>query len=61
MFGVVKLTKNATPDMCKYSGYGIGFEASGTSSLSDCSGFDKSIIILGADMSSSPQIENKIS
>ena len=27
MFGAVKVTKNADPDKCKYSGYGIEFDA----------------------------------
>ena len=45
--------------MYKYSGYGIGFDGSGSFSLSDGSGFGKNIIILGADMSSSMHIDNK--
>lgn len=37
----------------KYScfGYGIGFETSGSLSLSDGSGFDKNVLIFSADMS----------
>ena len=27
LFGVVKVTKNADPDKCKYSGFGIGFDS----------------------------------
>ena len=27
LFGAVKLTKNTDLDKCKYSGYGIGFDA----------------------------------
>ena len=42
-----------------YSPYGIGFDASGSFSLSDGSGFGKSIMIFGADMSSSVYIDNK--
>ena len=53
------MTRNPTLDKCKYSGYGIGFDASGTASLPDCSGFGKNIIILGAGMSSSAQIDNR--
>ena len=57
--GAVKLTTNSNTDMYKYSGYGIGFDGSGSFSLSDGSGFGKNIIILGADMSSSVHIDNK--
>ena len=50
LFGAVKLTTNTDPDRYKYSGYGIGFDAGGSFSLSDGSGFDKNVIIFGADM-----------
>ena len=33
LFGAVKLTKYADPDKYSYSGYGIGFHASGSFSL----------------------------
>ena len=46
-----KLTTNTDPDRYKYSGYGIGFDASGSFLLSDGSGFDKNVIVFGADMS----------
>ena len=45
LFGAVKLTKNADFDKYKYSGYGIGFDARGSFSLSDGSGFAKNVII----------------
>ena len=35
LIGAVKLTKNANFDKHKYSEYGIGFDACGTSSLSN--------------------------
>ena len=42
-----------------YSGYGIGFDACGSFSLSDDSGFGKNVLIFGSDMSSSVHIDNK--
>ena len=51
MFGAVKLTKNADFDKYKYSGYGIGFDASGSFFLLDGSRFGKIQIIFGAVMS----------
>ena len=53
MFETVKLTTNADLDRYIYSGYSIGFDASGRFSLSDGSGFGKIVIIFGAHMSSS--------
>ena len=35
-FGLVKLTTNADPDKCGYSGYGIGFDTRSQFSLPDC-------------------------
>ena len=58
LFVAVKLTKNADPDKYKYSGYGIGFDASGSFSLSNGSGFGKNVIF-GADKSSLVHIDNK--
>ena len=59
LFGAVKLTKNAYFDNYKYSGYGIRFNARGRFSLSDGSGFGKNVIILGADMKSSLNVDNR--
>ena len=50
LFGAVKLTRNVDFHKYKYSGYGIGFDASGSFLISDGSGFCKSVIILGANM-----------
>ena len=44
-FDTVRLTKNADSDHYSYSGYCTGFEARGSFSLSEGSGFGKSIII----------------
>ena len=55
----VKLTKTAYPDKYKYSVCGIGFDVSGTLSMSDGHGLGKQVIILVADMSSSIHIDNK--
>ena len=59
LFGAVKLTKNASFVKCKYSGYGIGFDARRGFSLSNGSGFGKNVIIVGVDMSSFADIDNK--
>ena len=46
LFGALKLVKNADIDKYKYSGYGIGFDARGSFSLSDGSIFVKDLIYL---------------
>ena len=57
LFGAVRLTKNADIDQYKYSGYGIGFDRKGE--LSFGNGYGRNCIILGADMSSSSNANNK--
>ena len=59
LFGAAKLTTNAGPDKCKYSGYGSVFDASGSMLWSYDSGFGKNAIIFGAHMISSVIIDNK--
>ena len=59
MFEAVKFAKNTDIDKYKYSGYGIGFDMPISFSLSDGSGFDKNIIIFGADMSSSVHVDDR--
>lgn len=59
MFGAVDLTKNDDFDKYKFSGHGIGYDASGRFSLSDVGGFGKNVIIFGAAMSSSVHANNK--
>ena len=58
MFRVVKLTKNADPNKCSYSGYGIGFDSR---SLFAFPGIDwgKNVVIVGVVNSSSMHIDNK--
>ena len=58
LFGGAELTKNADPDKYVYSGYGIGFDTQIKYWLLDGS-IGKSVIIFGADMSSSVNIVNK--
>ena len=58
MFGSVKLTNNADPDKCKYSGYDIGFDSRSEISLPDGS-MGKNAIMFGVDMNSSVHIDNK--
>ena len=45
LFGAVKFTKTADPDKYEYSGYGIGFDASGSFTLSDGNRFGKNGIM----------------
>ena len=58
LFGAVTLPKNADIDKYRYSGYGIGFDRRGSFSFSG-GRFGQNVIIFGADMSSSPHIDNK--
>ena len=56
LFGAAKLTKHVDVDLYKYSGYGIGFDREWFYSIGDEVG--RNVIIFGADMSSSPHINN---
>ena len=58
LFGVVTLTKNADIDKYKYSDYGIGFDRGSSFSFSS-GGYGKNVLIFGADMSTSIDIDNK--
>ena len=58
LFGAVTLTKNADIDKYGYSGYGIGFDRRSSFSFPG-GGFGQNVLIFGADMSSSPHIDNK--
>ena len=58
LFGAVSLTKHADFDQYKYSGYGIGFDRKGEF-LFGSNGSGRSVIIFGADMSSSVHANNK--
>ena len=58
LFGAVTLTKNADIEKNKYSGYGIGFDRRGSFSFSG-GGFVQNVLIFGADMSSSINVDNK--
>ena len=58
LFGAVTLTKNTDIDKYGYSGCGIGFDRRSSFSFPG-DGFGQNIIIFGADMSSSNQIDNK--
>ena len=58
LFGAVTLTENADIDKYENSGYGIGFDR--RSSFPFPGGrFGQNVLIFGADMSSSAQIDNK--
>ena len=56
--GAVTLTKNADIEKYKYSGFAIGFDSRSSFSFPG-GGFGQNMLILGADMSSSPHIGNK--
>ena len=58
LFRSVELTENTDPNKYKYSGYGMGFDFRLKFLLTD-GNVGKSVIILGADMSSSVHIDNK--
>ena len=58
LFGAVTLTKNVDIDKYRYSGYGTGFDRRESFSFSG-GGFGQNVIIFGADMNSSPHIDNK--
>ena len=58
LFGVVKLTRNADPDKCKYSGYGTGLDSRSELSLPDGS-IGKNTINYGDSMSSSAHTTKK--
>ena len=58
LFGTVTLTKNADIDKCGYSGYGAGFDRR-SSFWFPGGGFGQNVLIFGADMSSSADIDNK--
>ena len=57
LFGAVKLTKHVDVDLCKYSGYGIGFDRKESYSIGN--EVSRNEIIFEVDMSSSPHIDNK--
>ena len=57
LFGAVKLTKNADPNKCSYSGYGIGFD-SRSLFLKFNSDFGKNVNIFGVGNSSSKHTDN---
>ena len=58
LFGVVTLTKNADIDKYRYSGYRIACDRKGSFSFPG-GGYGQNVIIFGADMNSSPHIDNK--
>ena len=55
----LELTKNPDVEKYGYSGYGIGFDACSSFSLSNDSGFGQNVIILGLDNSSFIHADNK--
>ena len=57
LFGAFTLTKNADIEKYGYSGYGIGFDRRGSFSFPS-GGFGQKVLVFGADMSSSAQIDN---
>ena len=58
LFGAVTLTKNADIEKYKYSGFGTGFDRRSSFPFPG-GGFGQNVLIFGADMSSSPHIDNK--
>ena len=58
LFGAVTLTKNADIDKNGYSGYGIGFDRTGSLSFPG-GGYGQNVLIFGVDMRFSAHIDNK--
>ena len=58
LFGAVKLTKNADPDKCFYSGYGIGFDFRSCFLIPNFN-WGKNVSIFGVENSSSTQTDNR--
>ena len=58
LFGAVTLTENANITKHKNSGYGIGFDRRSNYSFPG-GGYGQNVLIFGADMNSSPHIDNK--
>ena len=56
-FGAVSLNKNAGIDKYKYSGYKIRFDRGSIYSFGN--GFGRNVIIFGADMNTSVDVDNK--
>ena len=52
------MTKNSDIDKCGYSGYETGFDRRSSFSIPG-GGFDKNVLMFGANMSSSAHIDNK--
>ena len=52
------MTKNADINKYKHSGYGIGFDRTGSFSF-PVTGSGRNVIIFGVDMSSSTKIDNR--
>ena len=57
-FGAASLTENADVDKDKYSGYGFSFDKRESFSFPG-GGYGQNVIIFGADMNSSPHVDNK--
>ena len=58
LFGVVILIKNTDVEKYGYSGYGIGFDRRSSVPFPG-GGFGQNMLSFGADMSSSPHIDNR--
>ena len=58
LFGEVSFTKNAEVDKYKHSGYEIAFDRTGSFSFPG-GGYGQNLIIFGADMNSSINVDNK--
>ena len=59
LFGTVKLTTNRETEKFTDSGYGIGFNVRLSFLLLDDSGFGKSVIKFGADISPSLHVDHR--
>ena len=58
LFGAVTLTKNADINKYGYSGYGIGFDRTGSFSFLG-GGYGQNVLIFGIEISFTAHIDNK--
>ena len=58
LFGAIKVAKatNSNTDKRQYSGYGVGFDSTGSFTHPDDGKNAKNVVVFGADMSNSRQL-----
>ena len=61
LFGAIKIANNTNSDtdQWQYSGYGVGFDSTGSFTHPDNGKDAKNVVVFGADMSNSRHVTNK--